>query len=363
MSTTEHEIVEPVDLCTPDGRRLNPAAPRAGRAGRCTGRTCAAGWGRTKRWDYWAILAGDLFVSLTFADVDYLGIVAAEWGELGLGSHRRPGGDAVPLARGVRLPDLPGTEPLRFANRNLELAIVDDSPTARTSRRTGPSRRGGGAGELDVDRRGPRRARVAQRGDPVVRHAASSSRPSTRPDPLRHARRWAAAATARSRCGPATRGACSTSAAAAGPTRPAGTGAAARAAPTTGRWSGIQIGGEVDRRHRVHRERRPRRRAAGEARRRARRGTTAGTTRMAPVARAVTRRPARPHAASRASTSTPRPTRRCCGTEVHQVFGTWSGAGAGSRRTGCCRARRCRGLRRGVAVALVAGCATRGGKK
>ena len=32
-------------------------------------------WGRTKKWDYWAILAGDLIVSGVYADVDYLGTV------------------------------------------------------------------------------------------------------------------------------------------------------------------------------------------------------------------------------------------------------------------------------------------------
>ncbi len=147
MSTTEHEIVEPVDLCTPDGRRLNPAA--RGWSRRPLHRAnLRGGWGRTKRWDYWAILCDDLFVSLTFADVDYLGIVAAEWGDLASG---RTGGRVVtrPLARGVRLPDLPGTEPLRFANRNLELAIVDQPDgTHLTAHWAEP--RGGGAGEVDV---------------------------------------------------------------------------------------------------------------------------------------------------------------------------------------------------------------------
>ena len=33
------------------------------------------GWGRTKRWDYWCVLAHDLVVSVTYADVDYLGMV------------------------------------------------------------------------------------------------------------------------------------------------------------------------------------------------------------------------------------------------------------------------------------------------
>ena len=30
--------------------------------------------GRNKRWDYWAVLAGDIVVSLVYANIDYAGL-------------------------------------------------------------------------------------------------------------------------------------------------------------------------------------------------------------------------------------------------------------------------------------------------
>ncbi len=124
MATSEHEVTDAVDLCLADGRHLNPAARgwsrvplhRANLAGR---------WGRTKRWDYWGILAGDLVVSSTYADVDYLGLVDVWWADLV--THQEGGrGAAIPGARGVHLPERPGTEPLRFTGRQLHLEIADD---------------------------------------------------------------------------------------------------------------------------------------------------------------------------------------------------------------------------------------------
>ncbi len=125
MTTHERELTEPVDLCTGGGRRLNPAARgwsrlplhRANLGGR---------WGRTKRWDYWAILAGDLVVACTFADLDYLGTVDVWWADL---ATSRTGGRSamLPGARGIALPDRPGSVPLRFDGRDLRLEIADDA--------------------------------------------------------------------------------------------------------------------------------------------------------------------------------------------------------------------------------------------
>lgn len=125
MATHEHEITEPVDLALADGRTLNPAARgwsrsplhRANLRGR---------WGRTKRWDYWAILAGDLVVSLVYADVDYLGLGDVWWRDLtdGTGGGRSLG---TPLGRGFSLPEVPGREALRTRSRKLNLDIRDDA--------------------------------------------------------------------------------------------------------------------------------------------------------------------------------------------------------------------------------------------
>ena len=51
--THEPELTEPVDLCTPDGAALNPAA--RGWSRRPLHRANLDGrWGLNKRWDYWA---------------------------------------------------------------------------------------------------------------------------------------------------------------------------------------------------------------------------------------------------------------------------------------------------------------------
>jgi hypothetical protein len=122
--THERELTADVDLCTPDGRRLAPEARGWSRLPHHRA-NLRGGWGRTKRWDYWAVLAGDLVLSVTYADVDYLGIVGVWWADLATGATG--GRDAVvPLARGIDLPERFGAAPLRYAGRHLEVAIDDD---------------------------------------------------------------------------------------------------------------------------------------------------------------------------------------------------------------------------------------------
>lgn len=124
-STHEHELVESVDLATPDGRRLNPAARGWSRVPLHRA-NLRGSWGRNKRWDYWAILAGDLVVSAVYADIDYLGLADVWWGRLDSG---RTGGAGIsrPGARGFHLPDVPGSEPLHAVSGDLDLEISDDS--------------------------------------------------------------------------------------------------------------------------------------------------------------------------------------------------------------------------------------------
>jgi hypothetical protein len=129
VGTHEHEITGPVELCLPNGKTLSPAAKGWSRTplhdANLRGR-----WGRTKRWDYWGILAGDLTIAVTYADVDYLGIASVWWRNLPSGQSG--GHDAnVPFARGIGLPNRPGTAPLRYRSRKLEVGIVDDD-TATT---------------------------------------------------------------------------------------------------------------------------------------------------------------------------------------------------------------------------------------
>jgi hypothetical protein len=146
-ATHERELTEPVDLATPDGRSLDPAA--RGWSRRPLHRANLRGrWGRTKRWDYWAILAGDLVVSSVYADVDYLGLADVWWVDL---ATKATGGRGitVPGARGMRLPDLPGSAPLTVRRRHFALDIrdaLDGSTQVRAEWRE----RDGASGRLDA---------------------------------------------------------------------------------------------------------------------------------------------------------------------------------------------------------------------
>jgi hypothetical protein len=124
MATHEREISQAVELCRPDGRTLNPGACGWARRPDLTA-NLRGGWGRTKRWDYWCVLAGDLVVAVTYADVDYLGLATIWWCDLPSG--RTGGRDlALPLARGLALPDAPGTAPLVYDGRRTQLRLEDD---------------------------------------------------------------------------------------------------------------------------------------------------------------------------------------------------------------------------------------------
>jgi len=128
VTTHERELTGPVDLCTPDGGWLNPEA---------------RGWSRTplhranllgraeanKRWDYWAILAGDLVVSSVYSNIDHFGLADVGWIDLVSGES---GGAAIVTAPDVvDLPERPGTAPLRVDQDGLDLAIVDESGGTR----------------------------------------------------------------------------------------------------------------------------------------------------------------------------------------------------------------------------------------
>lgn len=145
MTTHEHEITEPVDLCTSDGRHLRSAA--TGWSRRQLHRANLRGWGRSKRWDYWGILMDDGFVSLTFADIDYAALVGVEWGDFATG--KRDGRThVVPLGRGINLPERSGDVPLRHRSRKLDADITEvPGGTHLTARWT---QNDGRTGELDV---------------------------------------------------------------------------------------------------------------------------------------------------------------------------------------------------------------------
>jgi hypothetical protein len=144
--THENELTDVVDLCTPDGDRLNPAA--LGWSRRPLHRANLQGhFGRNKRWDYWAILAGDVAVSAVYADVDHLGLADVWWAELDTGAT---GGHAIFTlgSDDFVLPDRPGTAPLRVNRDGLDLAIVDDDRGTRLA--ASWTEADGRRGELDA---------------------------------------------------------------------------------------------------------------------------------------------------------------------------------------------------------------------
>lgn len=123
MSTHETELVAPVDLTTADGRTLNPAARGWSRVPLHTARLSGP-WGRRKRWDYWAILAGDVVVSGVVANIDYLGLSDVWWCDLASQTHGGRG-MITPGGRGVHLPDRFGSVPVNVASRHYRCTLRD----------------------------------------------------------------------------------------------------------------------------------------------------------------------------------------------------------------------------------------------
>lgn len=75
IHTHEREITEPTRIATERGTLSRDAVGFARTPlfdGHIEGR-----WGRRKRWEYWAVLSRDHLISLTFADIDYVGLVSA----------------------------------------------------------------------------------------------------------------------------------------------------------------------------------------------------------------------------------------------------------------------------------------------
>jgi hypothetical protein len=130
MTTHERELTTAVDLCTPDGARLNPDARGWSRVPRHRANLDGQ-FGRNKRWDYWAILAGDLVCSAVYADVDRFGLADVYWADLATGAS---GGRAIVTPpEVVTLPEIPATAPLTVEHDGFELRIVDDTAGTRLS--------------------------------------------------------------------------------------------------------------------------------------------------------------------------------------------------------------------------------------
>ena len=129
MTTHEDELTLPVDLCTPDGVHLNPAALGWSRVP--LHRANLDGLpGRNKRWDYWCIQAGDLVVSAVYADIDVIGLADVYWVDLASGAAGGRSIIAAPDA-GIHLPQRCGAAPLSVDHDGLALRLTDDPSATR----------------------------------------------------------------------------------------------------------------------------------------------------------------------------------------------------------------------------------------
>jgi hypothetical protein len=145
LTTHERELTEPVDLCLADGTKVNPDA--LGWSRRPLHRANLDGFvGRNKRWDYWAVLAGDLLVSWVYADIDHFGLADVWWAHIPTGATG--GAGVITDAAAVELPERPGTAPLAVEQDSFRLTIEDCDDATKVKARWTES--DGRPGTLDV---------------------------------------------------------------------------------------------------------------------------------------------------------------------------------------------------------------------
>jgi hypothetical protein len=133
----EREITEPVDLTLPDGR-LNPAAvgwtrtPLHRTDGIGRGRV---GWGRNKRWEYWAVALETHVVGVVVSDIGYAAVPSLF--VLDRRSGEQIAVDAIaPLGRGTTLPDTLDDGPAAARARGLRIDLEPTPEGMRLSVRT-----------------------------------------------------------------------------------------------------------------------------------------------------------------------------------------------------------------------------------
>lgn len=138
MSTPvdERELTTPVTLCLPNGD-LDPRAvgwtrtplhDTSGIGGR-------SGWGRNKRWEYWAFTSPTHLVAVTVSSIDYAAVHAV------MVHDRRSGqtiehGAVVPFGRGAQLPASLSSASAHAKARNLAVDIVEVDGGTRISAET-----------------------------------------------------------------------------------------------------------------------------------------------------------------------------------------------------------------------------------
>ena len=137
---TEQELTADVALCTPDGRLNREAVGWS----RTPVHDCAlpGSWGRRKRWDFWGLTGPGCAMNITYADVDYLGLVDVWFCDLVAGESMSKS-IAMPFAHSTKLPDRVAGGPMHMSDRGFAVSIEEEPNGTRlratadgTSRRT-----------------------------------------------------------------------------------------------------------------------------------------------------------------------------------------------------------------------------------
>ncbi len=126
--TSEREITEPVDECTPEGALNRDAVGWSRRPLH----TCNlhGHWPRKKRWDYWGVATRDHLLAITIADIDYAGLAVVT-----LFDYRTrvivERAIVVPFGRGFAMPDTVRGGTIAVDAMGLRVSIDESGDTTR----------------------------------------------------------------------------------------------------------------------------------------------------------------------------------------------------------------------------------------
>src|SRR4030042_4004748 len=123
----EIELVEAVQLCDPRGRLL----PSSVGWSRHPLHTCnlRGNWPRKKKWNSWCVTGDDYLVSITLANIDYIGIAFAYFLEYETKRFIEQT-VTVPLGRGCSLPDTVNGD-IFFENKAMSFSFTEEQGCTR----------------------------------------------------------------------------------------------------------------------------------------------------------------------------------------------------------------------------------------
>ena len=122
---TETELTDSVDLCLPDGT-LNPAA--VGWSRTPLHRANLSGWGRKKRWEYWAVQSEQMVLAVTISDLDYAGLHAVWFLDPNGNEHAA---SALTRPKRLPMPERPGADPVGVTAGDLDIWLQPTSDGVR----------------------------------------------------------------------------------------------------------------------------------------------------------------------------------------------------------------------------------------